>query len=44
MKIIDISVMKKINDDWKTENVIDIIVYIKIRFIVIRLIRYKLHY
>jgi hypothetical protein len=36
--------MNKINDEWKTEKVIDIIVYIKISSIVIRLIRYKLHY
>ena len=43
MKIIDISAINKINDEWKTQKVIDIIVYIKIMFIVIRLIRYKLH-
>ena len=30
MKIIDISVMKKINDDWKTEYVTDITVYNKL--------------
>ena len=36
--------MDKIRDKCKTEKVTDIIVYIKIRFIVIRLIRYKLHY
>ena len=44
MKIIDISVMNKIEDEWKTNKVTDIIVYIKIRFIISRLIRYKLHY
>ena len=44
MNIIDVSVVNKINDEWKTGKVTDIIVYIKIRFIVTRLIRYKLHY
>ena len=44
MKIIDIRVMDKINDEWKPEKAIETIVYIKISFIVIRLIRYKLHY
>ena len=44
MNIIDVSVMNKINDGWKTEKVFDIMVYIKIRFIVIRLIKYKLQY
>ena len=36
--------MNKINDEWRTEKVIDIIVYVKISFIDIRLISYKLHY
>ena len=44
IKIIDIRVMNKINDEWKIEKVIYIIVYIKISFIDIRLIRYKSHY
>ena len=44
MKIVDISVMNKINHGWKIEKVIDIIVYITIRFVVITLIRYMLHY
>ena len=44
MNIIDISVMDKIKDKWKTKKVTEIIVYIKIRFLVSRLIRYKLDY
>ena len=44
MKIIDINVMNKINDEWKIKKVIGIIVYIKIRFKFTGLIRYKLHY
>ena len=45
IKIIDIRVNNKINkknNEWTKEKVIDIIDYIKIRFIVIRLVRYNL--
>ena len=44
IKIIDITVINKINDEWKKKKVIDIIKYMNIRFIVITLIRYKLHF
>ena len=39
-KIIDIRVINKINDEWIKGKVIEIIDYINIRFIVIRLIRH----
>jgi hypothetical protein len=44
INIIDISDMNKNKDEWKTKKVTDIIVFIKIRFIVSTLIRYKLQY
>ena len=39
IKIIDIRIINTINNEWIKEKVIDVIDYINIRFIIIRLIR-----
>ena len=44
MEVIDIGGINKIHYECIKEKVIDIINYINIKFIVIRIIRYKSHY
>jgi hypothetical protein len=44
MTIIDVRVINNTKDEWIKEKVFEIIVYINIRYIIIRLIRCTLHY